>query len=592
MKKLTTSWLCVFITVIAFFNLTSCGGDNPNKPTEETTTQNKDFTVNVHLASNVDNLNLFIAKNVTADEVMGTNVHAQLLERDHKTLAFRPFLAKELPEIKHFEDGSMHLIYEIRPEATWDNGTPIQASDVLFTLKAIKNPLVQASPLRGYFAFIEDLIIDENNPKKFTLVSSEPYFLAKDVSGSITVFPEYFYDEQGFMAEFTLAELNDASKLDELKENPRIKGFAEEFNTNYSTDPEKVVGAGAYKITESNNHQNITLERKASWWGDKVDVPYITANPKKILYKIMDNENTAITNMKDLAIDVMTRINAEKFLTLKELPIITENFNLHTPNTFGYYYIGMNMKKPKLKDVRVREAMSHLVDKKRVIDDLMAGLGVTINGPVNPNKSYYNEDIETVSYDLDKARTLLAEAGWGDSDGDNILDKKIDGKQVDLTLEITYPQGRAFYKDVATNLKYEAERVGIAIELNGMEGSSLQKKIMARDYELMCLGWGGVPMPDDFTQLWHSESNRADGSNLIGFGTDQTDALIEKIRVTTDEEKRTAMYKEFQELVVKEHPYVFLLSPQSCTAINSKFTNTKVSSVRPGYTVRLFELAK
>jgi peptide/nickel transport system substrate-binding protein len=201
-------------------------------------------------------------------------------------------------------------------------------------------------------------------------------------------------------------------------------------------------------------------------------------------------------------------------------------------------------------------------------------------------------EIPSVPYDLDAAKRLLAEAGWKDSDGDNVLDKKIDGKKVNLSIEVTYPQGRAFYKDIATNLKYEAERVGIEIELNGMEGSSMYKKMTARDYELVCVGWGGVPMPDDFTQIWHSESNRADGSNLVGFESKRADKLIEKIKLTTDEAKRTEMYKEFQRIVVKEHPYVFLLSPQSCMSINNKFKNTKVSSVRPGYTVRLFELAE
>ncbi len=550
---------------------------------------NRDFTVNIHMVGEPSNYNVVLAIDAIATAILAPNVHMQLLERDQQTLEFLPYLAKALPIIENKPDGTMYLTYEIRPEATWDNGTPILASDVAFSIKAIKTPTVNAASLRGYFDFVEDVIIDENNNRRFTFVCNKPYFIAKDVTGSFHVLPEYFYDPQGYLAEFTVAELHDETQQSTLLKNVKLQNFGAAFNTEFSKKAEKISGAGAYRVAEINTNQNVVLERKADWWGDQVDVPYIAANPKRIVFKVIPDENSSIAVLKDKELDVMTLINAQKFLELKENKMIVDDYNFHTPNTFGYYYIGMNMKNPKLEDVRVRHALSHLIDKEAVVRDLKDGFGTVTNGPVNPAKPYYDKNIPVVPFDLEAAKKLLQEAGWTDTDGNNVLDKIIDGKKTELALKIVYLQSNSFYKNLATNFKYEAERIGVKIETRGLERNVLTRAIENRTYELKCLGWGGVPMPDDFTQVWHSKS-MVDGSNYVGFGSPESDQLIDQIRITTDETERNKMYIELQKKITEQHPYIFLFSQQSCTVINKKFTNTHVSSVRPGYLVRLFEL--
>lgn len=549
----------------------------------------KDFTVKVHIRGNVDNMNTVLSRSAIASEVLDYNVHSQLLERDPATLKERPFLVKTMPEIKETENGGMALVYEIREEAVWDDGSPILASDYVFTIKVIKNPQVQASSTRAYLEFIEDIIIDENNPKKFTIISNKPYFGAVSSTGGIPVLPAYFYDAEGLMSDFSIAELNDPNRLEELNNNPRIKDFATAFNNNFSTEPSQIMGAGAYQVKTVSQHEHIILERKEKWWGDAVDVDYIKANPKKIIFKIIDNDNTAIAAIKEQKLDVFPFIDAENFLEIKESKLVTDHFALHTQKSFSYYYIGFNMKNKKLNDVRVRKAFAHLVDISRIINDLKNGMAVPVHGPVSPLKKHYNKNLKGVKYNLKTAAKLLAEAGWKDTNGDNVLDKMIKGRKVELELEFLYAQGKIFYSNLAKILKDEAERVGIKLELNATEWASMQDKIKERDFELTALGWGGTPTDDDFTQVWHSKSNSYDGSNSVGFGNQETDALIEKITITIDDKERTKLYQLFQEKVVEQQPYVFLMSPTIGMAVSKKIKNPNLTAMRPGYMVRLFE---
>jgi peptide/nickel transport system substrate-binding protein len=392
------------------------------------------------------------------------------------------------------------------------------------------------------------------------------------------------------MSKFTIAQLNDADNLDLLKSNPRIIDFAENFNTNFTHDAASIVGAGPYAVSSMSTHQYVKLERKASWWGDAVAVDYIAAYPQTILFKIIDDDNNALMSLKEEEIDVMTYISEDNFSDLRENERALKNFNFYTPDAFSYRYIGMNTQKSTLQDVKVRNALAHLVDKDVIINELCNGYASKVNGPVSPLKQNYNRQLPNFEFDLDRAKELLLQAGWKDSDGDNILDKVIDGDVVDMVLNFTYPQGKQFYKDVATILKDEAERVGIKIELMPTEWSVIQEDLKDRDFDLISLGWGQTPLLDDFKQIWHTESMTRDGSNYVGFGNEKTDRLIDLIRETMDDSKRNEMYQVFQEMVVREHPYIFLVAPKLCMAISKKFKNAAPTSMRPGYWVRLFKL--
>ena len=111
-----------------------------------------------------------------------------------------------------------------------------------------------------------------------------------------------------------------------------------------------------------------------------------------------------------------------------------------------------------------------------------------------------------------------------------------------------------------------------------------------RNFDMLALAWINTPGLDEMKQIWHSEADREGGSNRVGFSNQTCDELIDKIRVTLDEDQRNAMYKEVQQIIHNEQPYIFLFVPSECIAISSKFKGTETTPVRPGYMESMFEL--
>jgi peptide/nickel transport system substrate-binding protein len=587
--------LSLLFAACLIFVCYSCDSDNSSTKDKDKNLSNskntEDFTVRVLLRGNTDGLNVLLTQSAQSTEILAPNVHCGLLDMDPKTFELKPYLAKAQPIIKELDNDRMSISYEIREEAVWDNGSPITAEDYAFTMKAIKNPKTNAAAIRTFVEFVETIELDPNNLKKFTIICNKRYLLAKATTGTASILPAYFYDAQGLMADFSIAELNDPANLDRLNKDPRIADFAKDFNENYNHEPEQIVGAGAYQVTEIVNNQYVKLVRKKDWWGDKVNDDYIVAYPTKLHFKIIEDDNNALLSLKEQELDVMTYIPTDKYLELKKNERAVKNFNFYTPDAFGYRYIGMNMARPKLSDVRVRKALAHLIDKKYLVEEVSSGLATAVNGPVSHLKKSYNKNIPTIDFNIEKANALLDEAGWIDTDGDNIRDKVVEGQKLSLSLKFLYPQGKQLYKDIGQVFKDEAARAGIEINMISSESAVLFEDLKKRKFDLMCLGWSQSPLPDDFKQIWHTASNTYDGSNLVAFGNEESDKLIEEIRVTMDDDERNKMYGRFQEIIDAQQPYIFLFSPKSCMAISKRFKNAEAVSLRPGYFVRYFQLA-
>lgn len=517
-----------------------------------------------------------------------------LLEINPKTYELTGLLAVDRPTIELLTDGEfaggMKLEYVIRPEATWDNGTPITGYDYLSTIKSILNPKTDCEPLKPYFDWVGDIVVDEADPKKIIIYSKTTYMLIEEFSG-YWVLPEYIYDPEQIMRKFSIRDLNSAEKRAELKGNPDIIKFAENYNSEkYQREKGFVVGSGPYTFEGWETGQRITLKRKENWWGDKLaGTPGFAAYPEKITYQIINDLTTAVTAMKDEGIDLMRSIKPKDFIELKENTAFTSKFNLTAPTMFSYYYLGLNTKNPKLEDVRVRKAISHAVNKKQIIDVIYYGLAVPTTGPVHPSKPNYNKNIVDYDFDLEKSKALLDEAGWKDTNGDGIRDKNINGEQVPLVLEFKYNTGNDIRKNIGLLFKEDAKKIGIDVNIVAKEWSVYLDELDHHEFEISCAAWVTGPLIGDPKQIWHTESSVDGGSNYVSFGNAESDALIDAMRMEYDEDKRIEMSKRFQEIVHEQAPYVFLFTPTERIAIHNRF-EAETYAARPGYKIGEFKL--
>ena len=550
------------------------------------------------LPAEPDRLNPILSTSGYASQVE-SHLFLTLLKFDPQSLELTPCLAISRPEISEITDvenkKKFSYTFEIHEPAIWDDGKPVTGHDFVFTMKAILHPKVEAPAYRAYFNFVENIQIDKNNPKKFTIFIDRPYILAEAALGDIPLYPEHVYDPDGVTKNYSFKTFSNQDSVKILIEQDSLfNHFAESFNSpKYSREKGFVTGCGAYRLDEWVAGERIVLNKKEAWWGDQIsaDYPMLKALPEKIIFRPIPDGATAVSLLKSQELGAMGSIQAENFVELSENELITQLYHLHTPPYMAYYYISFNSNNPKLESKNVRRAIAHLFDIEAVIQSVMFGYAQRIVGPIHPTKPYYHKSLQPISFDIELAKKLLSEAGWTDADNDGWLDKIIDGEQVKFDLSYKYTNGNDVAQSIGLLLKYNAKKVGIDLDLRAKEFSELVNDARKRDFELYYLAWSNPPTLDDLRQIWHTSSDTPKGSNRVGFGNAETDGIIDSIRIEMDEEKRNELYLQIQELIYEDQPYIFLFAPKERIAIHKRF-EAETSALRPGFFENQFKLVK
>ena len=569
----------IFFILLVLF---SCEGDDTSKSTTIEFSDTNDIVINHELAE-ATMLNPFNYSDAGAGNIL-TNIFYSLLSIDYNTLEIVPLVAKSRPEIELTAGGGMKITYQIRPEATFDDGTPITAKDVEFALKVMLNPKVDNPNQKPYYEFIKDIVFYDNDALKFTFICKDVYLLAEVFSGDLVLLPKKIYDPKGLMDEFTIREL--VTNAEKLASNKKIIEFATDFNSEkYQRDKAWIQGCGPYLLEEWQTGQKIVLKRKENWWGDQLKNQgmYFDIHPSKIVFQTINDETTAKEALKAGEIDVMRGIKAKDFNELKKTKKFTDNFNSYTPPQMAYTYLGINTRKPMFADKRTRQALAHLIDVDKIIDAIVLGYGTKAIGPEHPSqKKQFNNNVQPYDFNPEKAKVLLAEVGWKDRDGDGILDNTIAGEKMKFEMSYSYNQGNDARKAVGLMFQEEARKVGITVNVVAQDWSIFIENSKQHNFDMYYGGFISSPIPTDYKQVYHTSSYNG-GSNYTGFGTDETDALIDSIRGEIDEDKRAVLNYKFQEIVHDECAHIFLYYPTEKIAIHKRFTNAATSPYRPGY---------
>ncbi len=549
----------------------------------------------VRLSGEPEKLNPLTTEESNAMQVM-SYMFSSLLDFDAKTLELTPFLAKSRPVVATIDTGSLKggtsYTYEIRDEAVWDNGSPITGADFVFTLKAILNPKSGANNWRSGLDFISNVVVDAANPKKFTILSNKKYFLAESKCGTIPILPEYVYDTEGLLKAFSVVDL---VKVDTGKLAPALTQFANNLqSTKFSREKGGVVGSGPYSFEEWKTSERLVLKKKANWWGEELasQSPFFVALPEELHFRPVKEEAAAMSLLKGGQFDAMVKLSPKDFLEMSKNDSFNTIYNFVTAPTYSNAHMGINCKSPKLDDRRTRRALAHLIDVPTIITKLMRGLAEPCPSPFVPQRPYFNSDLKPIALDIEQAKTLLAAAGWKNTNGDSTLDKSIGGKTTELTLRFTYGAANNIAKNIGLMLQENAAKVGMKIELMPAETGPMIKALKSRDFDLFISSASAGAELDDPKEMWATSSNAPDGSNRFQFENKAADALIEQLRSELDVTKRADLYKKFQALIYEEQPAVFLFSPKERLALNKRFDATVMANPRRMYWLGEFKLKK
>ena len=514
---------------------------------------------------------------------------------DPKTLELKPVLIKAIPQSRVVKDGphqgELAFDFEILPEAQWDNGTPVTGKDLEFSFKIIFHPLLPTKAYTSYYEDMSGIDVDPANPKKFTIYFKKYYILTMEALTQFPVFPSYNYDPNQRLAQVPLGDLMDTAKVAKYLNDPGMKAFADEFQQpKFANDPKFVTGSGPYRL-QTANEQGTILIKKENWWGDKLaeKIPLLGAYPKRLVYKVVKDENVVENMLKNGELDIVAgSFSSTKFLEMKQKDSLAAKYNFEVIKPIQYNRWLINMTKPILKDVRVRKAMAHIVDYDHLIKNIRSGLGTRLVSNILPGKRYYAKDIVPYDFNIQKAKDLLAEAGWADSDGDGYLDKMMDGKKTKLVIEllVTTNKGSQQYAESITET---ARLAGIEIKNVPTDLTEVNPKTKIGEYETAFLATSFFPGLTEMRQRYHSKSLSPAGDNRSLLVSPKLDSLIELIAAEENEDKRDQLYIQAQQILHDELPEIFLFTPDQPIITAKKF-EAVITDNRPGYYEQLFRL--
>ncbi|MBI2346754.1 MAG: peptide-binding protein [Deltaproteobacteria bacterium] len=476
----------------------------------------------IALAADPSSLNPITSNDAATGEVL-SYVMETLADRDPATLAWRPKLAERWEVSPDHQTFTYHL----RDGVRWHDGAPFTADDVLYSYERIMDPAVDAAVLRGYYK--EILHVEKVDEATVRFTYRQPYFMAFEFTAGIPIVPKHAFDD----------------------------------GTDFNTHPagRHPLGTGPYRFVEWVTSRRIVLERNPSYWRA---APAIDG----VVFRIVPERTVSFQALKKGEIDFATLFPVQ-WARQTNNPRFLDRFTKHRYYLPTEMYLGWNIRRPYFSDRRVRQALTMLIDRERMLARTEFGEGRLISGPAYPDHPSYDRSIASWPYDPASAARLLDDAGWTDSDGDGWRDK--DG--IPFRFRFLYRAGSSRGDLLANVLREDLQKVGIGVDAQRLEWTTYVKTINDRAFDAMFGGWVG-PVEMDQYQLWHS-SQAAKGSNHVGFADPEADRLLEAARREFEPEKRAALYRQLHRILHEEQPYTFLLNPPELVAADRRFTNVR-----------------
>ena len=582
----------LFLTLSALlFSIWAC-----NSTVTEGGPSYRQNTFVVHAPNEIQGMNPVITVGVTA-RIIQSLVFDRLIALDFETLDLRPVTCEGMPEVA---DDHHSYIFDLNSKAKFSDGTPITPEDVVFSFKAIMNPFADSAPLRAELHNFKDCVAMEDGKVKFVMEEASPLALNK-LAIYFWILPKHVYDPKGITDGYTAEEAtmagNDRASV-ASKPLEKMKAFALFFSDEqFQREKGTVVGSGRYLFDEWMPGQSIRLVKNNEYWNLGSEHDFDQANMDTIVFKIILDRETMLTALKAGEIDFSDDFKPSQFVKQMEDPGFTEQFEKKTLQFPFFYYIGWNTQikdqpdKVFFSDKKVRTAMSHLVDVDQIIESVTYGTGTRITSMVYAQRPEHNNALQPISFDPEKAKSLLAEAGWSDTDGDGVLDKMVNNKKVDFKFTMFYDQGNSVRQQIALIVQKSFQRSGIEMDFQELDWGTYLERLKNHELDAWIGGWAYDSDEQDLFSLFHS-SQAADGFNWGNYFNSEADQLMQDITVEWDQEKRFEMHRRIQAILYEDQPYTLLYQNSALVAYNKRWSNDNWYGQRPCYDLPQFSLAK
>ena len=481
-------------------------------------------TIVRRLQADVSTLNPILAT-TKYDHYVAFYLFTPLLQYD-ANLDVAPGLADKWEVSKDGKEYTFHL----NPTATFSDGAPVRAGDVLFTLKKVIDPATEAPQITGQFDTADlkrTRILDDH-----TIVIAFREALAPQLSWfpSLRILPEHVYSRGDFKSDSAL----------------------------------RAVGSGPYRLVRRVPGEEIVLERRPDYWGPK---PWL----KTILFKVITDDNTAWNAIQHGDIDE-TIMRSDDWTAASRRPELQKSIDFRRFYQLSYNFIPWNTRDALLSDKRVRRALAACIDLESIINNLYHGTARAMNGPFTPDQWAYNSEVPVIKYNPEEAKRTLNSLGWLDTDGDGLLDRNHKPFRLEMLVIGGNPSSNTF----AQLFQSELKKIGVDLKVTALDGNAFMNRLLTGNFQVALLNWDLDPDPDPYV-LFHSSQIPPHGYNFVYYSNPEADRLIEAGHRELDHGKRVVIYRQLHALLAEDQPYTWTVQVSTKWAINRRIHNVKES---------------
>lgn len=414
------------------------------------------------------------------------------------------------------------ITFRLKPGQRWADGQPLTSADVLFTWQLVTDDNTR-TPYGADYKLVQQA--EAPDPLTFRVTYQQPYAPALDSWAGLQILPRHLLAGQ------------------DINTSPFIRN---------------PVGSHYYKLAEWKNGERIVLTRNplASQGQARIE---------RLVSRFIPDPASQFLELMADHIDTMGLSPIQYARIFPARPQLDSRIARYKELGNAYTYLGFNLKRAPFGDKRVRQAINYAIDKQEIIDGVLLGLGEPVSSPYKPGTRWTNPELKPYPYDPARARQLLQEAGYADSDGDGILDRH--GKP--LAFEILTNQNKEREKS-AVLIQRRLKEIGIDVKIRVLEWASfIGRFIKTGDFDAVVLGWSLGLEPDQYN-IWHSSQQAPGQFNFIGYDNPQVDALLEQGRLQLDPDKRMKIYHEFARLLLEDSPVVYLYAGYGLPAVHRR----------------------
>jgi peptide/nickel transport system substrate-binding protein len=403
------------------------------------------------------------------------------------------------------------LQFKLREGVQFHNGEPFNADAVKFTFDRLLGEEGAKGPQQSNYTSIDHVEVVDENTVNFILKSKDPVLITKLAGYGAVIIPPKYYQEKG----------------------------DEYFNSH-------PVGTGPFEMISYEPDSKVVLEKNENYW--KEGLPKLD----QVTFRFIPESSTRLAELQTGAIDIMKKVEVSQVQTAQE----TSFLNLVDVGTPTVYSLRFDTSKDPVDDVKVRQAINYAIDTKAIIEEILGGYGNPISTFQSELSFGNNPDLEPYPYDPEKAKALLAEAGVKEG----------------TELDVYIPGDDATFKEIVQVVAFYLEEVGLKLNINSVEGSTLISDLMpnAKAGHMYRQGWGGWTL--DFDNTAYLMYHEGEFWNPT-FKDEKVEELLAAERSTVDQEERKKIFMELTQRLYELAPEVNLFQSVDRWAVNERVKN-------------------